>query len=168
VLDLRYATADVTSAPTLASWLKSRSAAQQVLLVLVNQATARAALDVLAHHAVLPGLLTLGPKRADYTPDIIVPVNPDEEQRAYDALPETADVATLLDPAPAKIRHDEAAIEKAMHAGDVTETAPDLEITPETPIDPESDAPAPPVDRTLQRAVHIHRGWLALSRPPGA
>lgn len=163
VLDLRYASADPASAQALSAWLRSRSAAPALTFVLVNSATARVALDVLAHHAVLPGLLTLGPNPADYTPDINVPVDPDEEQRAYAALPETADIATLLDPAPPKIRHDEAAIEKAMgNAGGASDPMPGLEITPETPTDPATATPAPPVDRTLQRAVHIHRGWLAL------
>lgn len=167
VLDLRYAQADAASVPALVAWMKSRAAAQQVMFVLVNHTTAHAVVEVLAHHAVLPGLLTLGPKLDDYTPDITVPVDPDEEQRAYAALPDTAEIATLLDPAPDKVRHDEAAIEKAMNAGDASETAPATAITPETLIDPEPDTPAPPVDRSLQRAVHIHRGWLALHRSTG-
>lgn len=167
VLDLRYAQTDAASVPALVAWMKSRSAAQQVMFVLVNHATAHAVVDALAHHAVLPGLLTLGPKLDDYTPDIIVPVDTAEEQRAYAALPDTADISTLLEPAPAKVRHDEAAIEKAMNAGDVPEPASEPAIAPETLIDPEPDTPAPPVDRTLQRAVHIHRGWLALPRSTG-
>jgi hypothetical protein len=157
VLDLRYGTAGSDAAPALATWLRSRSAAQGLVLVLLNAATPPAVRAEITRQTKLPGLLTLGPQLPDFASDITVATDPAEEQRAYHALPDTADLAILLDPAPPKVRHDEAAIEQAMNATDP--------IEPETGIvetAPAANAPPPPVDRALLRAVQIHRGWLAL------
>lgn len=156
VLDLRYGAAGADAAPALAAWLRSRSAAHGLVLVLLNSATPPAVRAEITRQTKLPGLLTLGPQLPDFASDITVATDPTEEERAYHALPETADLATLLDPAPPKVRHDEAAIEQAMNTNDAIEPATETVETAPAAVTP------PPVDRALLRAVQIHRGWLVL------
>ena len=105
----------------------------------------------------MPGSLTLGVSQEDFAPDIVLDtLSADEEKRAYEALPATPDIATLLYPANHKERYDEAAMIR------------EHEITI-VKLDTESDAdaitvtPAPQlIDHALLRAVQIHRGWLVL------
>jgi hypothetical protein len=162
VLDLRFTKAEPSAAAALVPWLEAHASARHLVFLLVNAATAPAIREALAAMPAHAGLLTLGAKTADFTPDLIVPADAAAEQRAYAALPLAADPRALLSAPLQKPRYDEAAIAKAMNEG---------QPMPEEPAEPElndadtSGQPPPLLDLTLQRAVQVQRAWLALSPP---
>jgi hypothetical protein len=93
-----------------------------------------------------------------FTPDIAVHTDAALEHRASAALARGALPASLLQENSGKNRYDEAAIVRQL-AGD--------EVPGGTARQPETDsadgiAPPPLIDRTLQRAVHVHHGLAAL------
>ncbi|MFI5355843.1 MAG: hypothetical protein ACHQ4G_00765 [Opitutales bacterium] len=160
VLDLRYAHATGDAAATLADWLNRHAATQTPVLILANAATAPDLRRPLAKHPA-PLAVTLGLAGKDFHPDIAIHTTVAEERKAYAALPQAADVAKLLSVSPAKVRHDEAAMVKAINEG--TPVPDDDDDAEPAPDDAKTPAVLPPlIDSTLQRAVQLHQAWIAL------
>jgi len=155
VLDLRYTQGDEAAAAALAAWLKFHASARTPVFVLANANTATPLLEILTPGRLPAGTLTIGRLGNGFTPDIAVRTEETIERRAFDALASGALPASLLQENSGKTRYDEAAIVRQL-AGDDT---PDSNGR-----DPETDATMPPplIDRTLQRAVHVHHGLAAL------
>jgi hypothetical protein len=151
VLDLRYVRAEAEAAATFADWLKQRATPRTPVFVLANSETAPPLLKVLAGHERGTGIVVVGIAGTDFRPDVPVKASAAEERRAYDALEKGAVLAALLADNPTKVRNDEAS------------------LTRERPAEPPADPAAakretPPIDLTLQRAVHLHRALVALKK----
>ena len=76
----------------------------------------------------------------------------EEERRAYDALEQGVAIDTLLSDNPNQVRNDEASLSKDRVAEAAAESADATKRV------------TPPLDATLQRAVHLHRALVALKR----
>jgi hypothetical protein len=167
VLDLRFATAHEDAGTALDAWLSFRATAPTPVFVLLDAQTAEHFASVLAAHQSNPGFLTLGESTEEFTPDVEIDASPDEEKKAYDALEKGASVSSLTTENADKPRNDEAAL---MHARANPAEEPsdsDLADVEQPRIDktkPALPVPEPVIDRTLQRAIHVHRGLLALKR----
>lgn len=152
VLDLRFAKSDGPAASALNAWIKFNASVHTPIFVLENSETSPSILASVPQGA--PGLIVLAPESAKLSPDIAVRVAADLDRRAYEALEKGAPVESLLSDYPAKPRTDEEYLEKEhLSDSDVPEVA--------------TDRPSPPgplVDAMLQRAVHLHRGLLALKK----
>jgi hypothetical protein len=110
---------------------------------------------VLAGHDRGTGIVVVGIAGTDFRPDVPVKASAAEERRAYDALDQGAVLTTLLADNPTKVRNDEASLTR--------------DRPPEPPAATPSDPAAakrepPPMDLTLQRAVHLHRALVALKK----
>ena len=79
----------------------------------------------------------------------------EEERRAYDALEAGASVNSLLADNPNKVRNDEASLSKDRLAEASADAADNALSGKRAP---------PPIDATLQRAVHLHRALAALKK----
>ena len=158
VLDLRYTPGDDTAAAALAAWLKFHASARTPVYVLANADTAPPLLAVLAPGHLPAGTLTIGRLGHGFTPDIAVRTDDAIERRAFDALASGTPPASLLQENSGKTRYDEAAIVRQL-AGD--EPPAGTGRPPETGSADEA-VPPPLIDRTLQRAVHVHHGLAAL------
>jgi len=159
VLDLRYATANEASAAALQSALAARPA-NVPLFILVSPATPPALGPVISGSPAL----TLGAKGSLPAPKVVVQIDATADRRAYDALDAGTALAQLISGKIEKERFDEATLVQEFKNGN-----PDAAPVP--PPDPtaakpagaaEKELPVPPVDRVLQRAVHLHRALLAL------
>jgi hypothetical protein len=153
VLDLRFAKSDELGASALKSWVVFNVSAHSPIFVLENAETDPALLAVFPARGPV-GLVVLAPVSARIAPHVAVPVSPEDDRKAYDALEKGADINLLLSDYPDKPRIDEAYLEKE-HIADSD--------APEIP----TDKPLPPrplVDAMLQRAVQLHRGLLALKK----
>lgn len=180
VLDLRYATADDTAAGALRSALAARSPAT-LLLILVSPATPPALEPVITASSAL----TLGAPGSLPAPRIVVRTEAAADRRAYDALDAVTELSKLITGKIEKERFDEASLVQEFKNGHQTpepspgdrpdptpagqETgatpAPADAAAPKTETAPGKESPpAPPIDRVLQRAVHLHRALLALRR----
>ena len=161
VLDLRYATADEASAAIVKSALAGRSG-PALLYILVSPATAPALGPVI----MAAPAVTLG--APDSVPAARVKVQTDvaADRRAYDALDAGAELAKLITGKIEKERFDEASLVQEFKNGHDVERPPAPDPTaPKTDATAAKEAaPAPPIDRVLQRAVHLHRALLALRR----
>ena len=158
VLDLRYTPGNDAAAAALAAWLKFHASARTPVFVLANADTAKPVLAILAPGQLPAGTLTIGRAGHGFTPDIAVQTDAATERRAFDALARGVLPASLLQENSGKTRYDEAAIVRHL-AGD--------EVPAGTVRQPETDTadetvPPPLIDRTLQRAVHVHHGLAAL------
>ncbi len=153
IIDVRYVNADTEAAAGFSSWLHQRATPRTPVFVLANADTARAILQVLATHERGKGIAVIGIERGGFRPDIPVKGAPEEERRAYDALEKGAAIGTLLSDNPEKVRNDEASLSKDRLA----------EASAEAAGDASKPAP-PPIDVTLQRAMHLHRALVALRR----
>lgn len=158
VLDLRYTPGDVTAAAALAAWLKFHASARTPVFVLANADTAAPLLGILTPGQLPAGTLTIGRVGNGFTPDIAVRTDAALERRACDALAHGALPASLMQENSGKTRYDEAAIVRQL-AGD--EVPAGIARHPETNSADET-VPPPLIDRTLQRAVHVHHGLAAL------
>lgn len=144
VLDLRFATGT-----SIQNWLETYAAPRTPIFVLANSQTE----ETLRHSIFgIPGVIVIGAASSDFSPDIPISVSTEDDLLAYEAIRETADLDQLIDSTPSKVRYDEAAMVKAQHEGKA-------EQPEEESAEPEEPAIIDPV---LQRAVHIHRGWLVL------
>lgn len=167
VLDLRFTTAAEPSAGALSAWLKFRVSANTPVFVLVNAETSRTLSEVLVACKTTAGFLLIGPAASHLTPDITITITPEAERRAYDALEHGASLESLITQNAGKTRSDEAAI---MHArANPPAEVGDSELsdfdTPENKVElPATPEPAPAIDVSLQRAIQLHRGLLALKR----
>lgn len=167
VLDLRFVTPHENAETALDAWLKFRATPPTPVFVLLDSEASGHFARVLAAHRSKPGFLTLGKAAEDFTPDIAIDASPDEEKKAYDALEKGASLSTLISENADKPRNDEAALTHA-HAN-FGEDEPDSDFIEVEPPKVEKTTPPLPVaepviDHTLQRAVQVHRGLLALKR----
>jgi hypothetical protein len=153
VLDLRFAKSDELGASALKAWVTFNVSPHAPIFVLENSQTDPALLAVFPAQGPA-GLVVLAPVSAHIGPRIAVIVSPEDDAKAYDALEKGADVQTLLNDYPEKLRIDEAYLEKE-HIADSD--------TPDLPTD-KPMPPRPLVDSMLQRAVQLHRGLLALKK----
>jgi hypothetical protein len=165
VLDLRYALAEAEAANAFDAWLKFRATAKTPVFLLINSETAPALRDMIsASPATRPYVISIGRPTTDTKPDIAINTTADEERRAYDALESTKAVESLLVENTDKARVDEASIMRARSEAEEQE----LDANPLDRITPTETKAQPtartPIDRALQRAVHLHHGLRALKR----
>jgi hypothetical protein len=150
IIDIRYVRADAGAATAFSEWLKARATTRTPVFVLANANTALPLLKVLAGHERGKGIVVVGIERAPFRPDIAVKATPEDERRAYDALEEGAAISTLLTDNPDKARNDEASLSKDRLAEAAAEAS--------------GKKVSPPIDATLQRAMHLHRALVALKK----
>ncbi len=156
VLDLRYATASDESAAALQAALAGHSPGTP-LFILVSPATPAALAPAIGAPA-----LTLGAPGSVPTPKVVVQTDDAADRRAYDALDADTPLERLITGKIEKERFDEATLVQEFKNGH-PEAAPPPLPDPTAPKTAEASAkPVPPVDRVLQRAVHLHRALLAL------
>ena len=166
ILDLRYTLAETEAATLLDRWLAARATEKTPVFLLLNSETAPALRELLIGrdtrrpHVISIGRITVGNEK----PDISIPTTPEEERRAYEAFERAPSVQSLLVENADKPRVDEASIMKARTEAEEEE----LDVNPLdriTPTDTKPPAtPPPPIDRALQRAVHLHQALRALKR----
>lgn len=164
VLDLRYTAADPEAATALNAWLAFRATRRTPIFVLINPETAPALLNLFASVRSRPNILTIGRNSPESTADVSIPFTAEEERLAYDALSPTTSIDTLINENVGKARVDEASMmrERAEKLEPPTKEDPDASNAEDAK---KPDAPVPPpIDRPLQRAVHLHRAMLALKR----
>lgn len=155
IVDVRYVKGGADAGAALAAWIGSRASARAPVLVLANDSTASEILRPLATRAKEPGVALVGIAAGEFKPDIPVRSTAEEERRAYEAVEQGADLATVLTDNPNKVRHDESSLARERPAEPLPEPAPDKGG---------AKAPGPPLDAALQRAVHLHRSLAALKR----
>jgi hypothetical protein len=159
VLDLRYATAGDESSAALKTALAGRSP-NTPLFILVSPATPSGLGPVISASPAL----TLGTAGSLPAPKVVVQTDATTDRRAYDALDAGTELAKLISGKIEKERFDEATLVQEFKNGN-PDAAP---IPPPDPTAPkpagaaEKEPPVPPVDRVLQRAVHLHQALLAL------
>lgn len=152
VLDVRYAPADARAATALLERLGSRASPRAPVFVLANVETGPELRRALRERLRAPGIIVIGVATPDFQPDLSVRATPDEERRAYDALETGAEVASLLTENPDKERNDEASLSRP-GGTEAAEAGPD-----------ESAPATAPIDAALQRAMQVHRAWVALRK----
>lgn len=167
VLDLRQAVVVAGEAAGFARELAARTA-RGPLFVLVSPATPpalAAALDALPVGSVILGVPGSRPP-----PQVVVSQTPADDQRAYAALDAGRTLDELLSGKVEKERFDEAALVQEFKQGGPSgsEAEPEPEAATAPPAAPATAAEAalPPVDRVLQRAVHLHRALRAIQPRP--
>lgn len=156
VIDLRYVDAAEDAAAAFSAWLKFRATPRSPIFVLANGETSAPLLNVLRAGERGAGVVLIGIESEHFRPDVAVRSTAAEERRAYDALEQGAALATLLADHPNKVRNDEASLTRE----------PPAEPLPEPPAagGASDGTAAPPIDATLQRAVHLHRALVALKK----
>ena len=177
IVDLRHVAGDPAQAIPADLPLRPRAAP---LVALIGPDTASVLLALIREHA--SALITIGPAAPGLAPDIVLPVSPEADRRAYDALDAGASVESLISEKIAKPRFDEAVLAHERTADTAAEEGarpavagpsvapPAASPTPATSaVPPAAGAPeATPKDAVLQRAVQLHRALLALGKlPPG-
>ena len=153
VVDVRYLLADTVSANAFATWLSGRAQSRSPVFVLANEATSPELLQLLSRRTAGSGVVVVGTQAQQFEPDIMVLTTRENERRAYEALAEGASLVSLLTDNPGKVRHDEASLSR---------DRPE-EASAEPAVNG-SGAQRPPLDVTLQRAVHLHRALMALRK----
>lgn len=164
VLDLRFSQTAEGGSSALEAWVRFRATARTPVLVLVNPETPAELTGVLAALKAQPGVLTVGSPTPTFTPDLALSVPLADDRRAYDALVhESGSVHALITERAGKPRIDEASIMRERGNPPPPQLPPDPLAAARPPE--AQPAPLPPiVDRTLQRAVHVHRALIALQR----
>lgn len=155
VVDLRYVRADEEAATAFVAWAKFRATPHAPVFVLANSATSAALRQRLAREPHSAGIVVLGLPARGFEPDIEVKTTGEDERRAYDAFEHGTAIAKLLADNPDKVRNDEASLSKDRVAEASAEAADDV-LT--------GKHENPPIDATLQRAVHLHRALVALKK----
>jgi hypothetical protein len=155
VVDVRYVAADADAATAFLAWLKSRATSRSPVFVLANTETSAALLQPLAAHQRASGIAVIGVPGRSFQPHVPVKTSPENERQAYDALERGTPVAKLLADNPDKVRNDEASLSKDRLAEASADAADDVLS---------GKREAPPIDATLQRAVHLHRALVALRK----
>jgi hypothetical protein len=160
VLDLRYPQMGGATAAQVYQALARRQS-HAPLFVLVSPATPALLAEALAAAPVK--FVTLGVADSVPAPQVVVTQTAAADRAAYDALAAGADLAALVSGKVVKERYDEAALMSDFRNGNT-------DAQPPPPPDPTKEKtgtaapanPAPPVDRVLQRALHLHRALLAV------
>lgn len=153
VVDVRYLLADTASANAFEAWLNLRARSRAPVFVLANEATSPQVLQLLSRRAAGSGVVVVGTQAQRFEPDFVVLTTRENERRAYEALAEGASLVSLLTDNPNKVRHDEASLSR---------DRPDAATV--EPTGKGGTGERPPLDVTLQRAVHLHRALMALRR----
>jgi hypothetical protein len=179
IIDLRHP--DGAMGQTIPADLPSRSRTAP-LFILVGPDTSADLLAALRDHA--PALITIGLAAPGLTPDLALPLSPEADHRAYDALAAGASAESLISENLTKHRFDEAALardrdngaaedeEPGPNGADQSIPAPAAGPPPAPPpapagVHPTTAAPERPLkDIVLQRAVQLHRALLALGKLP--
>ncbi len=155
VVDLRYATGETRAATEFFAGLRRRATNKTPVFILANHATAPELLRAIAAGGRGTGIVVVGIATPGFAPDVAVRATADEEQAAYAALDQGLGLAKLLADNPGKVRNDEASLTRDRPAEAPAENG-------------DAAAPAgkavPPVDATLQRALHLHRSLQALRK----
>ena len=151
IVDVRYVDADADAATAFLAWLKFRALPRSPVFVLANAETSSVLIRMLNAHERGTGLAVVGIAKGAFHPDVPVKATMDEERRAYDALERGANIGILLADNPNKARNDEASLSKDRLAEASADAA-------------DGKRESPPIDATLQRAVHLHRALVALKR----
>lgn len=163
ILDLRYSDSNAAGAFALDAWLKLHAGATSPVLLLINRATPRMLTRMLAARDSAAGLVAIGTASPDFDPDLVLPVAPEAERAAYDALEHGTSVESLINDTPDKVRHDEAELAESRRNPAPADDSDDFAA----PSAPTAAPAAPPlIDRPLQRAVQLHRSLLALRKIP--
>lgn len=156
VVDLRYVRTNAAGARAFFAWLASRASPHTPVFVLANADTDADLLAARRGHPVAAGVMWLGIAAKNFQPDVAVQASAENERSAYDAFEKGATMASLLTDNPGKIRYDETSLGKDRRPEPAPPAAGDAAA---------KEAPAlPPTDAVLQRAVHVHRGLLALRK----
>lgn len=155
VVDIRYVHADDEAAAAFHAWVKARATSRGPVFLLANADTSRDLLKPFTDRQPESRVVVIGVPARRFQPHVTVQMSADDERRAYDALEKGATLASVLVDNPSKVRNDEASLSRDRLAEASADTAADE-------LAPKSDAP--PVDATLQRAVHLHRTLVALRR----
>jgi hypothetical protein len=155
VIDLRYVRAEPGAAAAFLAWMKFRASSRSPHFVLANGETSRALLTPLTEQPRSAGVVVVGIPARGFNPHVAVSSSPANERRAYDALENGAPLVALLTDNPNKVRNDEASLSKDRLAEASADAADDALGGKRV---------APPIDATLQRAVHLHRALVALRR----
>jgi hypothetical protein len=165
VLDLRGAIADKLNAKSLRAALDLRES-KEPLFVLVGPLTSP---DLAEALAAVPGKhLTLGVREAVPAPQVAVRQTAVADSRAYEALESGLPLADLISGRIEKDRYDEAALMHDFRNGNPEAQPPP---PPDPTVPPSKDGKKTEkvpvlIDRVLQRAVHLHRAWVALRPRP--
>jgi len=166
VLDLRYVEGGPAEALALQAWLKFHASKRTPVIVLTNPQTAHGLVRPIVPPEPRQGIIVIGSGEGAAKADLVVSISAPDERRAYDALQNDVALTVLLTDNPNKPRNDEARLARD-YALDQPPGGEAVRPTPPT-NDEEKTAQAkaslPPIDRALQRAVHVHRGLLALRK----
>jgi hypothetical protein len=140
----------------------SQRAARTQLFILVGPDTP----SVLAKNlASLPArVLTLGTANSRPTPKVIVETDSKTEQAAYDAFETGTSIDALINGKIVKERYDEATLVQEFKHGAISLVPTETAKNDAKDSESASGDSAPPTDRVLQRAVHVHRTILALKK----
>ncbi|MBI4626670.1 MAG: hypothetical protein HY736_26050 [Verrucomicrobia bacterium] len=152
VVDVRYVSADPGAATAFLAWLTFHASPRTPVFVLANADTGGALLASFGARDSRPGFVVVGIASRNFHPDLAVRASAEDERRAYDAFEAGVAIAVLLTDHPDKIRNDEASL-----AADRLADSAAQAVAKDGP-------PPPPIDATLQRAVHVHRALLALKK----
>ncbi len=155
VVDVRYVPAGAEAADTFLAWLKFRATPRTPVFVLANGDTSAELRHALAGHPRGSGIVVVGLAARDFKPDVEARGTPEAERRAYDAFEQGGALAKLLADNPDKVRNDEASLSRDRLAEASADAADDVLQGKREP---------PPIDVTLQRAVHLHRALVALKK----
>lgn len=170
VLDLRHASANAETTTGFAAAL-AKLKGNDPVIVLVSPATPRVLAAELEKSPTR--LLVLGTADAQPTPTVAIETTAEADRAAYDAFETGTPLEKLITGKIEKERYDEATLVAEFKSGqslpvseDSTEPAlsPQPEATPSAPAATPAKPTAPATDRVLQRAIHLHRGLLALRR----
>lgn len=154
VLDLRYPLDERDAGEILRQELASH-AAKPRLYVLVSPATPVPVVGVIASTPVR-WLLTLGVKGSRPEPQVVIEQTAKADRAAYAALESGTPLAQLVSGKIEKERFDEASLVKEFKNGNHDARPPEASPTPG------KETTTPPIDRVLQRALHLHRALQAL------
>ena len=155
IIDVRYVNGAAEEAMAFHAWLKERATARTPVFVLANSATSSDVLKAVAGFERNSGVVVVGLPGRGFRPDVAVKTTEEIEREAYDALEKGEAIAKLLADNPDKVRNDEASLSKDRLAEASADAADDSVTGKRGP---------PPIDATLQRAVHLHRALVALKK----
>ena len=164
VLDLRYLTASEESLVVLRSAF-AQHPREAPLFVLLSPATPSAVVEAINQ---TPGaFISLG-ATSTRSARIEVKADPVSDRRAYDAFDAGTPVDVLISGKLDKERFDEATLMQEFKNGNVDAEPPaGPDPTAAKPDHPVAAKEEPPVDRVLQRALHLQQAMLALRRTAG-